>query len=254
MAFNISEYPEKSGVLIGIPGDLDNSGVVSNNRSRLDEDAIPRWEDFTVKYYDLQSSTGIFTGHMFDYRQDRDFVHTTGNPGFPIQGFEGRGINRFWVSPTGYKYGNDSTSFTGKLFGTTGIIITYPPSVGTSQYGYRRNHPEYVGYDSNGLNSQGTGIFNFVGFLNNFSNADGSRPRGDAGGIYNWYTFGDYVHWEESYPGEVTTFSFVGNGGSTTEVVDEYDTRKRIKFGDYYLDEEFHDSTDPEYKAGFGGT
>jgi hypothetical protein len=61
MAFNISEYPEKSGVLIGIPGDLDNSGVVSNNRSRLDEDAIPRWEDFTVKYYDLQSSTGIFT-------------------------------------------------------------------------------------------------------------------------------------------------------------------------------------------------
>jgi hypothetical protein len=123
--------------------------------------------------------------------------------------------------------------------------------VGTSQYGYRRNHPEYVGYDSNGLNSQGTGIFNFVGFLNNFSNGYHSKPVGDRGGITNWYTFGDYVHWEEDENDEVTTFSFVGNGGSTTEAVDEYDPTEQgtRPSNRYYLDDLWHDNTDPDFMA-----
>ena len=243
MGFNISEYPEKSGVLIGVPGDLDNSGVFGNNFAGLPSGVIPRWENYTVKYYTLQSSTGVFTGNMFDYRQDRDFVHTTGNPGIPVQGFEGKGINRFWPSPTDYRYGNDSNAFTGKLFGTTGIIITYPPSGGTSQYGYRGNHPEDVAYNANPANSQGTGVFNFVGFLNNFSNAHYSRLVTGAAGIDNFTIFNDYIHHRREFgtTGREIRVPFVSDLTPTEGIWDRY--RSGITGSDEAIQEE----TDPDY-------
>ena len=254
MAFNISEYPEKDGILIGIPGDLDNSGVLGNNFAGLPPGVIPRWENYTVKYYDLQSSTGIFTGHMFDYRQDRDFVHTTGNPGFPVQGFEGRGINRFWVSPTGYKYGNNSTSFTGKLFGTTGIIITYPPSVGTSQYGYRGNHPEDVAYDSNPFNSQGTGVFNFVGFLNNFSNGHYSKLVTGAAGIDDFTIFNDYIHYLPTASDKEVRVPFVSDLVPTTDTWDRYGGLNWPEGQQHFYDEATHNRTDPDYSSSTEGS
>lgn len=251
MGFNIAEYPEKSGVLIGVPGDLDNSGVFGNNLAGLPVGVIPRWENYTVKYFTLQSSTGVFTGNMFDYRQDRDFVHTTGNPGIPVQGFEGKGINRFYPSPTDYKYGN---TFTGQLFGATGIIITYPPSVGTSQYGYRGNHPEDVAYDSNLLNSQGTGVFNFVGFLNNFSNAYYSKLVTGAAGIDDFTIFNDYIHYLPTTRNKEVRIPFVSDLVPTADTWDRYqqfaEGMSEVQYLDEYFDEQMHEDTDPDYSEG----
>lgn len=205
MAFDISSYPQKSGILFGIPGELDSAVFFQGIN-------LAGWQDFTVKLFTLQDSDGIFTGNMFDYSQDRDYVYPADPtdplalrlipeipPGTPIMGFEGNGINRFYPSPTGYKYGNDSLAFTGNLHGTSGIIITYPPLVPSTSVA--ENHPEYESYDG----SKGTGIFNFAGFLNNFSNAKRSKEAAEALGTDSFQIFSDYVHY---YPG-----NFEGSGG-----------------------------------------
>ena len=59
MGFDISTYPEKSGILFGVPGEM--SDFVHRGAD------VDGWQDYTVKYFTLQSSTGIFTGNMFDY-------------------------------------------------------------------------------------------------------------------------------------------------------------------------------------------
>lgn len=239
MGFDISEYPEKSGILIGTPNHMAASGM-------LDATGIVGWEDYTVKYYALTSSTGVFTGNIFDYRQDRDFVHTTGVPGKLIQGFEGRGINRFYVSPTGYKYGNTSYAFTGTLYGTSGIIITYPPSVARkSKWGYAGNHPEYASYDG----SKGTGVFNFAGFLSNFSNAVVSKLVAGAVGIDDFNIFGDYIHYlsfnsksTEKDAREVR-IRFVSDMVPEEDVHDPYSSKAFLR------ERETHFRSDPDYST-----
>ena len=231
MVFDISEYPEKSGELTELPvSEVIFSGINPSG-----------WQTHVQKLTDLQSGTGIFTGHMFDHRQDRDFVPTTenllanGDPGIFVQGFEGRGINRFYPSPKDYKYGNDSFAFTGQLFGTSGIIITYPPSSDTLN-----NHPEYTAYDG----STGRGIFNFAGLLNSFSNAKFSKDVTGAAGIDNFTIFNDYVHHlhygedlEDAFPVRVP---FVADLIATTGIWDRY--------GRTLSDDEiFQQSTDPSY-------
>lgn len=50
--------------------------------------------------------------------------------------------------------------------------------------------------------SEGSGIFSFVGFLNNFSNAKLSKDITGASGIDNFTIFNDYIHYYKSEENE----------------------------------------------------
>ena len=135
----------------------------------------------------LANGSGLFTGNMFDFGQERDFNQAapwiTGPDGENIlgtqlAGFTGKGINRKYVSPESYQAGNDAN---GDLYGPSGIFVTYPPS-GT---------PSFTTYTG----SKGSGIFNFKKFLSDFSNAKASKDATGAAGIDNFSIFNDYIHY-----------------------------------------------------------
>ena len=286
-AFDISDYPEKSGQL----NSLDDAPVFGFDSKPIDglEDVSGAYvlysgidpsgyETTTNKLFNLQNNAGLFTGHIFDYRQERDFVHTTGNPGKGIQGFEGKGINRYYPSPTGdtgdFPYGNrwlqsegldeNLPEFDGKLVGTSGIIITYPPS----NSGYLTSdpgtsfHPEFTAYDG----SKGSGIFNFAKLINSLSNASGTMNATGVAGISSFTIFNDYLHHRvynhpilpapipDEQEGDLAfkafpvKMPFVSDLTATLQIWDRYNLGKKLYTGVVIPDDEiFHELTDPSY-------
>mgnify|MGYP003150355885 FL=1 len=213
---------------------------------------------FPIKSYEnkqilLYAGSGLFTGNFLDFRQDRDFNETfliddiTGanQLGKKLQGFEGKGINRYYTSPESYAFGNTNNQASGLLYGPSGLFITFAPS-GNQQRS--DNHPEFVGYDG----STGSGIFNFKKLLSNFSNAKESKDKTGAAGIDDFTIFNDYIHYlpfEEDVVGtlggvttenEAVRIPFVADLVPTDNVWDRYGTGQ-------IDDEKVQEETDPDY-------
>ena len=201
----------------------------------------------------MNAGSGLFTGNMADFAQERDFNQAaqwiTGPNGENIlgkqlAGFEGKGINRKYVSPESYQFGNNPT---GELYGPSGIFVTYPPS-GTTSFS------TYTG-------SKGSGVFNFKEFISDFSNAKASRDASGASGINDFSIFNDYIHYlpfssaaastpaPTPAPGggpatpsvdDAVRVPFVADLIATTSVWDRYGTGE--------IDDERHQhETDPDY-------
>lgn len=224
-------------------------------------------ESYENKQILLYAGSGLFTGNFLDFRQDRDFNETfliddiTGanQLGKKLQGFEGKGINRYYTSPESYAFGNTNNQASGLLYGPSGLFITFAPS-GNQQRS--DNHPEFVGYDG----SRGSGIFNFRKLLSDFSNAEESKEKTGAAGIDDFTIFNDYIHYlpfEEDTTGGGTGGGSTQPlpGGGTASTVEE-DREVRIPFvadlvatdnvWDRYGtgqidDEEDQEETDPDY-------
>jgi len=207
------------------------------------------------KQEQLEAGSGLFTGNLADYHQDRSFPDSLVPTGASLKksGFGGGGINKHYPSPLSYQAGNNPD---GTLYGSSGIFVTYPPHSGS---------PEWVGYDG----SKGSGIFNFKELISNFSNAKESREA--ASGIYDFTIFNDYIHYEspESQAGqsqvESSDVGVAEDGGSILPSAnDETGNEIRIPFvadlvpttqawDRYKTPEDPSDfDTDPEYETDDG--
>lgn len=160
------------------------------------------------KLYLLSQASGLFTGNLADFKQDRDYI---GDPlGVKLQGFNGDGINKYYPSPSGYAAGNNKD---GTLYGPTGIFITYPPN---------ESSPEWSSYNG----SKGSGIFNFKDLLSNFSNAKASRDITDTSGINDFTIFNDYIHYLPASEDKAIKVPFVSDLIPTNQTWDRY---KKLK-------------------------
>jgi len=93
--------------------------------------------------------------------------------------------------------------------------------------------------------SAGSGIFSFVGFLNNFSNAKLSKDITGASGIDNFTIFNDYIHYYKSEENEgeenkEIRVPFVSDLRPTTASWDRYGV-------DLDDEEALQNDTDPSY-------
>jgi hypothetical protein len=223
----------------------------------------------------MSQGSGLFTGNMADFGQERDFNQSaewiTGPNGENIlgtqlAGFTGKGINRKYVSPESYQFGNDAN---GRLYGMSGIFVTYPPKrneLGTGSaviagQNYTTStgpadHPEYTGY----IGSKGSGVFNFKKFLSTFSNAEATKLATGAAGIDDFTIFNDYIH----YLPFSSASSSTGGGGAGPAPVSVDDavrvpfvadlvptTSQWDRYGTGEVDDEYlQHSTDPDYSSG----
>ena len=208
----------------------------------------------------MNAGSGLFTGNMADFAQERDFNQAaqwiTGPNGENILGtqlanFEGKGINRKYVSPKSYQFGNTAGG-SGKLHGPSGIFITYPPS-GTTSFS------TYTG-------SKGSGIFNFKEFISDFSNAKASRDTAGASGINDFTIFNPYIHYlPYSSTGTAPVPTPTPGGGAAPPAVDDAvrvpfvadliaTTSVWDRYGTGEIDDERHQhETDPDYGDVAGG-
>ena len=91
--------------------------------------------------------------------------------------------------------------------------------------------------------SEGSGIFSFVGFLNNFSNAKLSKDTIGASGIDNFTIFNDYIHYLPANKGAENSeirVPFVSDFVLTEQSWDVYGD-------DLDADERLQNDTDPSY-------
>lgn len=154
----------------------------------------------------LSDGSGLFTGNLADFRQDRDYVNKDNiDLGIELTDFNGNGINKYYPSPKSYKAGNNPD---GTLYGASGIFITYPPS---------QSSPEWVSYNG----SKGSGIFNFKQLISNFSNAKASKDVTGAFGIDDFTIFNPYIHYI-SADNKSVSIPFVSDLKPTTNTWNRY--------------------------------